>query len=70
MAADICRRMQNLAMVKTVEELAAKKGATASALALAWVHSQGDDVFPIPGWLLLCLLALTVMGSDGQDVTQ
>ena len=61
--------MQNLAMVKKVEELAAKKGTTASALALAWVHSQGVDVFPIPGWLLPRLLALTVTVIDGQGVT-
>ena len=26
-----------------------KKGCTPGQLALAWVHHQGDDVFPIPG---------------------
>lgn len=30
-------------------ELAARKGCTPAQLALAWVQSQGDDVFPIPG---------------------
>ncbi len=30
-------------------ELAAKKGCTPAQLALAWLHAQGDDVFPIPG---------------------
>ncbi|RYG62853.1 aldo/keto reductase [archaeon] len=30
-------------------DLAAKKGCTPAQLALAWVHSQGEDVFPIPG---------------------
>lgn len=30
-------------------ELAAQKNCTPSQLALAWLHSQGDDVFPIPG---------------------
>ena len=29
--------------------LAAAKGCTAAQLALAWVHAQGDDIFPIPG---------------------
>ena len=41
--------MQNYALVKEVELLASKKGVTPGQLALAWVHSQGDDVFPIPG---------------------
>ena len=36
-------------MVERVKELAAKKGCTAGQLALAWVHAQGPDVFPIPG---------------------
>ena len=29
--------------------MAARKGCTASQLALAWVHHQGKDVCPIPG---------------------
>ena len=29
--------------------MAARKGCTPSQLALAWVHHQGKDVFPIPG---------------------
>ena len=41
--------VQNYALVKEVELLASKKGVTPGQLALAWVHSQGDDVFPIPG---------------------
>ena len=32
-----------------VREQATLKGCTPSQLALAWVHSQGEDVFPIPG---------------------
>ncbi len=39
----------NFALVERVKELAAKKGVTAGQLALAWVHAQGPDVFPIPG---------------------
>ncbi|KAK9803294.1 hypothetical protein WJX72_008926 [[Myrmecia] bisecta] len=40
---------QNLKLVANVKELAAKKGVTPGQLALAWVHHQGDDVFPLPG---------------------
>ena len=43
------RLVQNYALVKEVELLASKKGVTPGQLALAWVHSQGKDVFPIPG---------------------
>src|SRR4051812_41544200 len=32
-----------------VSAMAAKKGCTASQLALAWVNHQGNDVCPIPG---------------------
>eukprot|EP01116_Phalansterium_solitarium_P019478 TRINITY_DN544_c1_g1_i2.p1 TRINITY_DN544_c1_g1~~TRINITY_DN544_c1_g1_i2.p1 ORF type:complete len:341 (-),score=100.87 TRINITY_DN544_c1_g1_i2:115-1137(-) len=39
----------NAAAAQRLAELAAKKGATAAQLALAWVHSRGRDVFPIPG---------------------
>jgi aryl-alcohol dehydrogenase-like predicted oxidoreductase len=40
---------KNLDLLQKVEELANQKGCTASQLALAWVHAQGDDIFPIPG---------------------
>jgi aryl-alcohol dehydrogenase-like predicted oxidoreductase len=40
---------RNLAIVATLNELAAAKGATAGQLALAWVQHRGDDVVPIPG---------------------
>ncbi|CAL5228578.1 g11736 [Coccomyxa viridis] len=39
----------NMRMVDRVKDLASKKGCTAGQLALAWVHAQGPDVFPIPG---------------------
>ncbi|KAK9917631.1 hypothetical protein WJX75_006638 [Coccomyxa subellipsoidea] len=39
----------NFALVQRVKELAVKKGVTPGQLALAWVHAQGPDVFPIPG---------------------
>jgi aryl-alcohol dehydrogenase-like predicted oxidoreductase len=40
---------RNLAIVERVRELAAEKGVTPAQLALAWVHSRGEDVVPIPG---------------------
>jgi len=40
---------KNMALVKKLEDMATKKGCTASQLALAWVLMQGDFIFPIPG---------------------
>jgi aryl-alcohol dehydrogenase-like predicted oxidoreductase len=40
---------KNLDLVKGIETLAAKKGCTASQLALAWVLAQDEDIVPIPG---------------------
>lgn len=40
---------KNIKLVEKVDQLAKAKGVEPGQLALAWVHSQGDDVFPIPG---------------------
>ena len=40
---------RNLDLVHHVEQLAQRKGCTASQLALAWLLAQGPDVIPIPG---------------------
>ena len=40
---------KNLELVSKLEELARRKGVTASQLALAWTLRQGDDIIPIPG---------------------
>ncbi|HJW15734.1 MAG TPA: aldo/keto reductase [Flavisolibacter sp.] len=40
---------KNLQLVQKIEVMAKSKGCTPSQLALAWVMSQGDQVFPIPG---------------------
>jgi len=40
---------RNLLLADEVRSLAERKGVTAAQLALAWVHSRGDDVVPIPG---------------------
>jgi len=39
----------NAALVTILEEMAARKGATAAQLALAWVLHRGDFIVPIPG---------------------
>ena len=39
----------NLQLADEVRALAEEKGVTPAQLALAWVHSRGDDVIPIPG---------------------
>ena len=39
----------NLAMVNAMADIAASKGVSTAALALAWVLARGDDVLPIPG---------------------
>lgn len=40
---------ENVSAAEKLEAYAKKKGYTAGQLALAWLHNQGDDVFPIPG---------------------
>lgn len=39
----------NLRSLELFFQLSQSKGCTPAQLALAWVHAQGDDVFPIPG---------------------
>jgi aryl-alcohol dehydrogenase-like predicted oxidoreductase len=40
---------RNVRLADDVRSFAERKGVTAAQLALAWVHSRGDDVVPIPG---------------------
>ncbi|RYP82957.1 hypothetical protein DL770_005470 [Monosporascus sp. CRB-9-2] len=40
---------KNMKLVGAIKELATKKGVTVGQAALAWLLSQGDDIFPIPG---------------------
>ena len=61
----------NLAMVKAVGEIAADKGVSTAAIAIAWVLARGDDVVPIPGCsrretLEDSLKALDVQLSDDE----
>jgi len=42
---------KNKELVDAVKEVAANKRVTAGQTALAWLLSQGDDIFPIPGFV-------------------
>lgn len=42
-------RDQNVQVASQFQDLAHRKGCTATQLALAWLMKQGDDVIPIPG---------------------
>jgi aryl-alcohol dehydrogenase-like predicted oxidoreductase len=65
---------ENKRRVQRFFDLAASKGCTPSQLALAWVHAQGEDVFPIPGTKSSVRIvenahALTVLASlSAEDV--
>lgn len=39
----------NLALVQALREVAAEKGTSVAALAIAWVLAQGDDIIPLIG---------------------
>jgi aryl-alcohol dehydrogenase-like predicted oxidoreductase len=54
----------NLAIVQTVNEIAADRKVTPSQLALAWVLSQGNDVVPIPGTKRVKYLEENVRATD------
>ncbi len=40
---------KNLELIKPLEAIAAKRGVTPAQIALAWLLSRGEDIFPIPG---------------------
>lgn len=40
---------RNLALVRKIEKIAARKRCTAAQLALAWLLARGEDIVPIPG---------------------
>lgn len=60
---------KNLELVKKVEEIAARKGATSSQIALGWLHAQGEDVFPIPGTRKISRLEENV-GGFGVELSE
>ena len=55
---------RNLAVVDRVQTIASELGVTPSQLALAWVLSRGNDVFPIPGTKRVSYLEENAASAD------
>ncbi len=55
---------KNLALVDAVKELAHKKNATPSQIALAWLLGRGGDIVPIPGTKRVRYLEENVRATD------
>ena len=67
----------NLALVKRLEEIAARRHASPSQLALAWLLAQGPDIVPIPGTKRRTYLesnaaaaAINLTAADLQDLAE
>ncbi|MBM3176666.1 MAG: aldo/keto reductase [Bacteroidetes bacterium] len=56
----------NLALVERIRQVATTKNCTPAQLALAWVMSQGNDMFPIPGTKKMKYLIENIQASDIQ----
>ena len=54
----------NMRAAASVRELAARRGATAGQIALAWLLQKGDDVVPIPGTKRRTYLEENVAAAD------
>ncbi|MEK6540801.1 MAG: aldo/keto reductase [Pseudomonadota bacterium] len=54
----------NFAIVETVEAVAAKHGASAAQVALAWLLAQGPDIVPIPGTKRRVTMEDSVLAAD------
>jgi len=55
---------RNLELVQKLAAIAEKKSCSPSQLCLAWVHAQGDDVFPIPGTCTLAHLESNLQAAS------
>jgi aryl-alcohol dehydrogenase-like predicted oxidoreductase len=55
---------QNIRLVEAVKTLAAKKEATPSQIALAWLLYQGSDIVPIPGTTRVAHLEENVKAAE------
>lgn len=63
---------KNVALIKPLEEIAARRGVVPAQVALAWLLSRGEDVIPIPGtkqqkWLEQNAAAVDVE-LDGAEI--
>ena len=55
---------KNLGLLERLESFAAKRGAKASQLALAWTLAQGGDIIPIPGTKRVSYLEENVAAAE------
>jgi len=55
---------KNLQLVEKIGQLAVQKNCTASQLALAWVLSRGEHIFPIPGTKRISYLEENVQAAS------
>ena len=55
---------RNAGLLAPVERIAASHQCTTAQVALAWVHAQGSDIFPIPGTKRRSYLEQNVAASD------
>ena len=55
---------KNAALLARIEQMARDKGVSTAQLALAWVHAQGEDVFPIPGTKRVAFLEQNAAAFD------
>ncbi len=55
---------KNALLLGQLEQMAQAKGLTTAQLALAWVHAQGHDVFPIPGTKQVRFLEQNAVASE------
>jgi len=63
---------RNLALVKTIEVIAKKRGFAPAQVSLAWLLAQGEDIVPIPGtkqkkWLEQNVAAVE-LELDSEDI--
>lgn len=57
---------KNLQLVEVLKGIAEEKGCTPGQLTLAWLMSQGNDIFPIPGTKKIKYLEENVGAMDVQ----
>jgi aryl-alcohol dehydrogenase-like predicted oxidoreductase len=65
---------RKLELVKPLEAIAAKRGVKPAQVALAWLLSRGEDVFPIPGtkqqkWLEQNVAAVDIVLEESEIAT-
>ena len=58
--------VKNVALLGTLEEVAATNGCSAAKVAIAWLLAQGDNIFPIPGTTKSKHVAENVVASGIQ----